>query len=49
MPSATSLAIPSVAVRTRRELAHLVLDQGFHMLADNVRDVRIDEALFVPS
>ena len=35
-------------MRTRRELACLVLDQGFQMLADNVRGLRIDEALFIP-
>jgi hypothetical protein len=35
-------------VRSRCELAQLVLDQAFQMLADNVRDLRIDEALFVP-
>jgi DinB superfamily len=36
-------------VRNRRELAHVVLDEAFQMLADNVRELRIDEALFVPA
>jgi len=35
-------------VRNRREFAHVVLDDAFQMLADNVRGLRIDEALFVP-
>ena len=35
-------------MRTRRELASLVIEQAFQMLADNVRDLRVDEALFVP-
>ena len=35
-------------MRTRRELASLVIEQAFQMLADNVRGLRIDEALFVP-
>jgi hypothetical protein len=41
-------AVLSSGVRSRCELAQLVLDQAFQMLADNVRDLRIDEALFVP-
>ena len=35
-------------MRTRRELASLVIEQAFQMLADNVRGLRIDEALFLP-
>ncbi|MDQ6670355.1 MAG: hypothetical protein M3069_06320 [Chloroflexota bacterium] len=35
-------------MRTGRELASLVIEQAFQMLADNVRGLRIDEALFVP-
>jgi hypothetical protein len=35
-------------MRTRRELASLVIEQAFQMLADNVRGLRVDEALFVP-
>src|SRR5438046_9759457 len=35
-------------VRTRRELAHDVLEQAFQMLTDNVRGLWINEALFVP-
>lgn len=35
-------------VRSRREMAHLVLEQAFQMLADNLRGLRIDDALFVP-
>ena len=35
-------------MRTRRQLANLVIEQAFQMLADNVHSLRIEEALFVP-
>ena len=35
-------------MRNRRELAHLVLDDAFQMLANNLHGLQIEEALFVP-
>jgi hypothetical protein len=46
--SAAYLGPGSFCMRTTRELASLVIEQAFQMLADTVRGLQIDEALFIP-